>query len=132
MTTESQRSPSWGTTTKLVIGLTLVAILAGIFIYYRSIVSLLVLASIITYLFQPIVALLTEKTRLSWRMSTTTGFSSLYHLIDWFVNWSGPGYRPAGNWIGARCSGIYRESYLIWQTISLSSWNSTGSKISLI
>ena len=74
MTTESQRSPSWGTTTKLVLGLTLVAILAGIFIYYRSIVSLLVLASIITYLFQPLVSLLTEKTRLSWRVSTTIVF----------------------------------------------------------
>jgi predicted PurR-regulated permease PerM len=74
MTTESQRSPSWGTTTKLVLGLTLVAILAGIFIYYRSIVSLLVLASIITYLFQPLVSLLTEKTRLSWRFSTTIVF----------------------------------------------------------
>jgi predicted PurR-regulated permease PerM len=74
MTTESQRSPSWGTTTKLVLGLTLVAILAGIFIYYRSIVSLLVLASIITYLFQPLVSMLTEKTRLSWRFSTTIVF----------------------------------------------------------
>jgi len=74
MTTESHRSPTWGTTTKLVIGLTLVAIFAGIFIYYRSIVSLLVLASIITYLFQPIVAVLTEKTRLSWRFSTTLVF----------------------------------------------------------
>ncbi|RLD99100.1 MAG: hypothetical protein DRJ13_10150, partial [Bacteroidetes bacterium] len=74
MTIESQRSPFWGTTTKLVIGLTLVAILAGIFIYYRSIVSLLVLASIITYLFQPLVAFLTSKTRLSWRMNTTLVF----------------------------------------------------------
>ena len=50
------------------------AILAGIFIYYRSIVSLLVLASIITYLFQPLVAYLTGKTRLSWRVSTTLVF----------------------------------------------------------
>jgi len=74
MTIENQRSPSWGTTTKLVIGLTLVAILAGIFIYYRSIVSLLVLASIITYLFQPLVAYLTGKTRLSWRVSTALVF----------------------------------------------------------
>jgi predicted PurR-regulated permease PerM len=81
MTTENQSSPSWGTTTKLVIGLTLVAILAGIFIYYRSIVTLLVLASIITYLFQPIVSLLTEKTRLSWRMSTTLVFLLLIILL---------------------------------------------------
>ena len=81
MNTESQRSPSWGTTTKLVIGLTLVAVLAGIFIYYRSIVSLLVLASIITYLFQPIVAYINEKTRLSWRMSTAVVFLLLIILL---------------------------------------------------
>ncbi len=81
MTTENQHSPSWGTTTRLVIGLTLVAILAGIFIYYRSIVVLLVLASIITYLFEPIVSWLTEKTRMSWRMNTTLVFLLLVILL---------------------------------------------------
>ncbi len=81
MTTDSQRSPFWGTTTKLVIGLTLVAIFAGIFIYYRSIVSLLILASILTYLFQPIVSYLTEKTRLSWQLSTILVFLLLIILL---------------------------------------------------
>lgn len=74
MNTEAQRSPSWSTTTKLVIGLTLVAIFAGIFLYYRSIVSLMIMAFIITYLFQPLVAFLNEKTRMSWRLSATLVF----------------------------------------------------------
>jgi len=74
MTTDSSSSPSWGTTTKLVIGLTLVAIVAGVFLYYRSVVSLMILAFIITYLFQPLVILLTERTRMSWRLSTTLIF----------------------------------------------------------
>ncbi len=74
MTTESPPSPSWSTTTKLVIGLTLVAIFAGVFLYFRSIVSLLILAFIITYLFQPLVIFLTKKTGLSWRLSTTLLF----------------------------------------------------------
>lgn len=74
MTTTNQESPAWTTTTKLIIGLTLAAIFAGIFIYYRSIVSLMILAFIITYLFQPIVNWLSEKTRMSWRLSTTLVF----------------------------------------------------------
>ena len=71
---ESIKSPSWSTTTKLIFGLTMVAILAGIFIYYRSIVSLLILAFIITYLFRPVVIYLTEKTKMAWRLSTTLLF----------------------------------------------------------
>lgn len=81
MTTEDSRSPAWTTTTKLVIGLTLVAIFAGIFIYYRSLVSLMILAFIITYLFQPIVSWLTRKTRMSWRLSSTLVFLLLVILL---------------------------------------------------
>ena len=72
--TEKHDSPSWRTTTKLVIGLTLVAIFAGIFLYYRSTISLMILAFIITYLFQPLVSFLTAKTGMSWRLSTTLVF----------------------------------------------------------
>ncbi len=71
---ESIKSPYWNTTTKLVFGLTIMAILAGIFLYYRSIVSLLILAFIITYLFRPVVIYLTDKTDMSWRLSSTLLF----------------------------------------------------------
>jgi predicted PurR-regulated permease PerM len=81
MATKSPKSPSWSTTTKLVIGLTLVALFAGAFIYYRSIVSLIILAFIITYLLQPVVIFLTGKTRLSWRSATTLVFLVLVILL---------------------------------------------------
>jgi len=71
---DNPRSPSWTTTTKMVIGLTLVAIFAGVFLYFRSVVSLVILAFIITYLFQPIVVFLTDRTKMSWRLSTTLVF----------------------------------------------------------
>jgi len=71
---DPNKSPGWTTNTKLVIGLTAVAILAGIFIYYRSIVSLIILAFIITYLFRPIVIYLTEKINMSWRLGTALLF----------------------------------------------------------
>lgn len=78
---ESNKSPTWTTTTKLVFGLTIVAILAGIFIYYRSIVSLLILAFIITYLFRPVVIYLTDKTNMSWRLSSTLLFVLIIILL---------------------------------------------------
>lgn len=78
---ESIKSPTWTTTTKLVFGLTIVAILAGIFIYYRSIVSLLILAFIITYLFRPVVIYLTDKTNMSWRLSSTLLFVLIIILL---------------------------------------------------
>ena len=81
MTTENQKSPIWTTTTKLIIGLTLVGIFGGVFIYYRSIVSLIILAFIITYLFQPVVNWLTDKTRFSWRLSTTLVFLLLVIVL---------------------------------------------------
>ncbi len=75
------KSPSWSTTTKLIFGLTMVAILAGIFLYYRSIVSLLILAFIITYLFRPVVIYLTEKTKMPWRLSTSLLFVLIIILL---------------------------------------------------
>ena len=81
MTSEDNHSPSWTTTTKLVIGLALVALFAGVFIYYRSIVSLLILAFIITYLFRPVVSWLTQRTKMSWRVSATLVFLLLVILL---------------------------------------------------
>lgn len=81
MTSQERHSPSWTTTTKLVIGLTVVALFAGVFIYYRSIVSLLILAFIITYLFRPVVSWLAEHTKMSWRLSSTLVFLVLVILL---------------------------------------------------
>jgi predicted PurR-regulated permease PerM len=81
MTVDENRSPSWSTTAKLVVGLTLVAIFAGVFLYYRSIVSLMIMAFILTYLFQPMVAFLEDRTKLSWRVSSTIVFLMLVIII---------------------------------------------------
>ncbi len=70
MTTETQKSPPWGTTIKLVIGLTLVAILGGMLLYFRSVITSLLFAFVITYLFHPLIKFVTRTTRLSWRTST--------------------------------------------------------------
>jgi predicted PurR-regulated permease PerM len=101
MTTENQQSPTWTTTTKLIIGLTLVALFATVFIYYRSIVSLMILAFIITYLFQPVVSWLTDKTRMSWRLSSTLVFLLLIILLIGLLT-------GAGLAIAQQLTGLYR------------------------
>jgi predicted PurR-regulated permease PerM len=81
-----------------VIGLTLVAILAGVFIYFRSIVSMIILAFIITYLFQPIVKWLSEISSLSWRVSSTVIFLLVFILLIGLL--TGAGFAIAQQLVG--------------------------------
>jgi len=100
-------SPIWGATTKLVVGLTVVAIFAALFTRFQSLLGPLVLAFMLTYLLHPVVKSLCGATPLNWRMSvnliyiilvillislfTATGFAvvqqfqSLVRVIDRFL-----------------------------------------------
>jgi len=62
-------SPKWGPTAKLVVGLSLVAIISALLIYFRQIIGPLLLAFILTYLLHPLVMRLSKLTRLSWRVT---------------------------------------------------------------
>jgi len=81
MNAETPKSAPWSTTTKLVVGLTIVAVLAAVVLYYRSIVSSLIFAIILSYLLRPLIVFLTDKTFLSWRLSTTLVFVVLLILL---------------------------------------------------
>ncbi|MBS1248550.1 MAG: putative transport protein YhhT [Chloroflexi bacterium] len=74
MTSEIQKSPPWGTTIKLVVGLTIVAILGGMLLYFRSVITSLLLAFILIYLFYPLIKFVARTTRLSWQASTAIIF----------------------------------------------------------
>ena len=100
-------SPIWGATTKLVAGLTIVAIIAALFARFQSLLGPLVLAFMLTYLLHPLVKSLSDATHLNWRMAvnliyiilvimlislfTATGFAvvqqfqSLVRVIDRFL-----------------------------------------------
>ncbi len=62
-------SPRWSGTTKLVVALTTVAVLAGLMIRFRQIVGLLLVAIILAYLLYPVSDFLHKKVRVSWRFS---------------------------------------------------------------
>lgn len=58
----------------MVVGLTMVAIAGAVLLYFRSIISSIVLAFILTYLFHPIVSFLNRSLGISWRLATTIIF----------------------------------------------------------
>lgn len=60
-------SPPWSNTTKLVVALTVVAIIAGLLIRFHNIVGPLLIAFTLAYLLHPVASLLSRSTRISWR-----------------------------------------------------------------
>ncbi|MBL6983613.1 MAG: AI-2E family transporter [Anaerolineales bacterium] len=65
----AQQSPPWGGNIKLVVGLTIVALVAAFMVRFQSIIAPLLLTFILTYLLHPLITKLSNATRLSWRMS---------------------------------------------------------------
>ena len=69
-------SPSWGSTTKLVVGLTFVAVIAALLVQFRNIIGPLLLAFILAYLLHPLAVRFSVNTGLPWRTAV-----SLIYLI---------------------------------------------------
>ncbi|PWH12545.1 MAG: hypothetical protein DDG60_12605 [Anaerolineae bacterium] len=79
--TTAPRTPVWTSTTKLVVGLTLVAILAGMLIKFQSILPPLLMAFILVYLLYPIASFLTRKLHFQWSLSVNLIYLVLVILI---------------------------------------------------
>ena len=104
----TRKSPPWGGNVKLVVGFTLVAIMAAFLINFQSLISPMLLTFILTYLLHPVVSSLSKSTKMSWRMAVNivfvilviglgtsfaaTGFAlvqqleSLIQVVDSFIN----------------------------------------------
>ena len=83
------KSPPWGTTTKLVVGLTIVAILGVLVNQVQPLIAPLILAVILSYLLYPFIELLSEKTRLTWRGAVNIVFLILLVLLLGLLTASG-------------------------------------------
>ncbi len=66
--TQSQTptSPTWGTNTKLVIALTIVVIIGALLVEFQFIITPLLIALVLAYLFHPLAGFLQRKLRFSW------------------------------------------------------------------
>ncbi len=62
-------SPSWGTNTKLVVALTIVVIVGALLVRFQFVISPLLIALMLSYLFYPVASLLQRRARFSWGMA---------------------------------------------------------------
>lgn len=74
-------SPPWSPTTKTIVGLSIAGLLLALLFYLRSIIGVLLLAVVLTYLLHPIAKFLSNHTHLSWRASVNLVFLILVILI---------------------------------------------------
>jgi len=74
-------SPKWGSTVKLIVGLSFVAIVAGMLIYFRQIIGPLLLAFMLSYLLHPLAMRLSNTFKLSWRTSVAVVYLTLVILL---------------------------------------------------
>lgn len=74
-------SPRWTPTTKLIAGLTIVAIVGAIFVRFTSLLTPLFLAFILTYLLHPLAKRLSEATAFSWHASVNIVFLILVFTV---------------------------------------------------
>jgi predicted PurR-regulated permease PerM len=74
-------SPSWGATTKLVVALTFVAIFAGLFIQFHSIIGPLLMALVLAYLLHPVAGFLQRSLHVSWQLTVAL----IYFLLLIFL-----------------------------------------------
>jgi predicted PurR-regulated permease PerM len=74
-------SPRWSSTTKLIVGLTLVAVIAALVIQFRNIIGPVLLALILAYLLHPITGWFSRTTKFSWRLSVAIVFVLMILII---------------------------------------------------
>jgi len=91
--TQSQNptSPSWGTNTKLVIALTIVVIIGALLVKFQFIISPLLIALLLAYLFHPVASFLQRKLRFSWNASVAVIYIIIIILLLGLITLGGVG-----------------------------------------
>ena len=67
--TEPSASPHWGSTTKLVVALSFVALIAWLVLRFEGIIAPLLMAFVLAYLFYPVASFLQRVFRFPWRLA---------------------------------------------------------------
>lgn len=86
---EQRKSPPWGNTVKIIVGFTLVAIVAAFLYRFNDFIAPLLLTFILIYLLYPVIGYLSEHTPLSWQWSVNLIFIVLIILLLATVTISG-------------------------------------------
>lgn len=76
-------SPKWNSTTKLLVGLSLVGIVASVLVRFNYLIGPLLLAFILSYVLHPLTGRLAAGTGFKWRTAVNVIFVLLLGLIIW-------------------------------------------------
>ena len=88
-TSPASASPPWSSTTKLVVALSFVAVLAALLVSFRNLLGPLLLAVIIAFLLQPLAARVTRKIRLPWGLTVTFIYLLIVIVLVGLLTWGG-------------------------------------------
>jgi predicted PurR-regulated permease PerM len=81
MEEDTSKSPHWSSTTKAIVGLTVVAVTAGLLVQFRNIIGPLILAFMLSYLLHPVAKKLSDNEKISWRTAVNLIFLLLLILV---------------------------------------------------
>jgi predicted PurR-regulated permease PerM len=84
-------SPTWGTNTKLVVALTIIVILGALIINFQFIITPLMIALTLAYLFHPIADFFQQKLRFSWNASVAVIYIIIIILLTGLFTLGGVG-----------------------------------------
>lgn len=79
--TPAHTSPHWGSNTRLIIGLAVVAILGGLVIRFRGVVGPLFIALVLAYLMRPVAAFMNHSLRMSWALAVGLLYLVLFVVL---------------------------------------------------
>jgi predicted PurR-regulated permease PerM len=82
-------SPTWSSTTKTIVGLTMIAIVAAMLVKFHNIIAPLLLAFILAYLLHPLASRLSNVPRISWRASVSLIYLALVILLAGLLTYAG-------------------------------------------
>src|SRR5262245_22178460 len=84
-------SPRWSSTTKLLVGLVVVGIVAFLFIRFTSLITPLLIVFILAYLLQPVATLLSRALSVSWKASVNILYFVILILLIGLLTLGGVG-----------------------------------------
>ena len=84
-----EQSPHWSATTKLIVGLSIVAIAAGLFFSFKNYLGPFLLALILAYLVNPLSDLLRRGLHLPWKLVVSVVYLILFLLLLGLLTWGG-------------------------------------------
>jgi predicted PurR-regulated permease PerM len=87
--TPEQSSPRWSWTTKLIVGLGLVAIAIWLLVQFQNFLGPVILAFILAYLFYPVANFIRTTLKLPWRLSVTLIYLIIVLALIGLLTWGG-------------------------------------------